>query len=556
MFISINKKILISIFAFLFFISAIFFVIFFNVYARQLQEGQNQNYSRNQYIVDLLFDNIALRKELSNLIERYPYIEKNSKLKYLSIGLNLTQEELSNEQRLNAEMKKNYNNNYTTFIAGVKILGFSFFIIILLIFLLIFLLNYWVIVPMERLTNISQKVSQGIFSSRLQNDSKKIKDEFDVLSTVFNQMLENIETNIKKIKTREQFLQHLIDAVPEAIRVIDNEHNIVMANLALHRLFKLKKSCLSEKCYNLYGYQNESCPQSKYKCPFKEIIELGHSHLNTIHEVNGTPLYVSSAKLQSELDEKKSYVVEAIHDLSADVQYSHQQKVSSLAFLSTSVAHEMKNNLGAIRMIFEELLGDENHKISPEEQKKYMQLAYNQLVETIKTPERLLRLSQFSQADTSQINVSSAIEDMLLMVDYDAKRRGVNIEKNLDKNAVIYDNEADFKMIILNLTQNAIKAMPDGGVLTVTANKQKNKVLIKISDTGIGISEEQIKHIFEPFYSANSSAKSSGLGLAIVKNLVDRSKGTIKVRSKLNRGTTFEIILPLPHKNRLSVANS
>ena len=167
------------------------------------------------------------------------------------------------------------------------------------------------------------------------------------------------------------------------------------------------------------------------------------------------------------------------------------------------------------------------------------------MVETVKTPERLLRLAQFAEEDHSKIEVATAIKDMLLMVDYDAKRRGIAINTDLQPQQYIYGNEADFKMIILNLTQNAVKAMSNGGSLNIHTQNIKNKAVINISDTGVGISSEQIKHIFEPFYSANKSAKSSGLGLAIVNSLVERLHGKIKVKSKVGKGTTFELMIPL-----------
>ena len=176
--------------------------------------------------------------------------------------------------------------------------------------------------------------------------------------------------------------------------------------------------------------------------------------------------------------------------------------------------------------------------------KIYLEKAYKQLVESVKTPERLLRLAQFSEDENIKIDTSAAIKDMILMVDYDAKRHGISINTDLRDELYVYGNEADFKMIILNLAQNAIKAMPDGGSLNISAQSVKNKVVINISDTGIGISQEQLKHIFEPFYSANKK-KSSGLGLAIVSSLIERFKGRIKVKSKLGRGTTFEVSNPL-----------
>ena len=545
MFISLNKKILISIIIFLVFITGIFFSIFFTFYVQRLEEGQNQIYMRNQYVVDLLFDNINLRKDLREIAEKYPHLLKSQRLQTISQGLNLTQKELSNEQQLNEELKKNYDKNREALLAGSRIIAFSMVVVILFVILLIFLLNYWVLGPVEKLTQISRDVTKGIYSSRLEIGKKKLRDEFDILSSAFNQMLESTEMNLERTKSRERFLQQLIDSIPDAIRVIDKKYNVIMVNSAFNKLLKIKNSCVGQKCYKAYGYNCEGCLQSKYLCPLKEFLSGKQDALSTIHEVYHVPLYLNAAKLQFGAGKDDFYVIEAFHDLSNDVLFSHQQKVSSLAFISTSVAHEMKNNLGAIRLIFEGIL-DNYFKDVPDdnEMKIYLEKAYKQLVESVKTPERLLRLAQYSEEENIKIDASAAIKDMILMVDYDAKRRGIAINTDLREGLYIYGNEADFKMIILNLAQNAIKAMPDGGSLNISAQNVKNKVIISISDTGIGISQEQLKHIFEPFYSANKK-KSSGLGLAIVSSLIERFKGRIKAKSKLGKGTTFEVSIPL-----------
>lgn len=545
MFISLNKKILISIIIFLVFITGTFFAIFFTFYVQRLEEGQNQIYMRNQYVVDLLFDNINLRKDLREIAEKYPHLLKSQRLQAISQGLNLTQEELSNEQRLNEELKKNYDKNREALLAGSRIIAFSMVIVVLFVILLIFLLNYWVLGPVEKLTQISRDVTKGIYSSRLETGKKKLRDEFDILSTAFNQMLESTEMNLERTKSRERFLQQLIDSIPDAIRVIDKKYNVIMVNSAFNKLLKIKNSCVGQKCYKAYGYNCEGCLQSKYLCPLKEFLNGRQEALSTIHEVFHAPLYLNAAKLQFGAEKEDYYIIEAFHDLSNDVLFSHQQKVSSLAFISTSVAHEMKNNLGAIRLIFEGIL-DNYFKDVPDDNeiKIYLEKAYKQLVESVKTPERLLRLAQFSEDENIKIDTSAAIKDMILMVDYDAKRHGISINTDLRDELYVYGNEADFKMIILNLAQNAIKAMPDGGSLNISVQSVKNKVVINISDTGIGISQEQLKHIFEPFYSANKK-KSSGLGLAIVNSLIERFKGRIKVKSKLGRGTTFEVSIPL-----------
>ena len=131
MFISLNKKILCSILVFLFVLIGLFFIIFINFYARNLQDRQNSIYMRNQYVVDLLYDNIALQKRIAEIYAQNPNISKQDNVQNISKGIDLTTKELSREQKLNAELQKNYNNNKEALKIGAQILTFSLFIVIL-----------------------------------------------------------------------------------------------------------------------------------------------------------------------------------------------------------------------------------------------------------------------------------------------------------------------------------------------------------------------------------------------------------------------------------------
>ena len=115
-----------------------------------------------------------------------------------------------------------------------------------------------------------------------------------------------------------------------------------MANKAFHNILNLKKSSVGQKCYRAYGFSCEGCLQRQYTCPIKELLQNKENmpeHFHTIHEVGKIPLYLNATHLRWGQGENNIYVVEAFHDLSNDVRFSHQQKVSSLAFLSTSIAH-------------------------------------------------------------------------------------------------------------------------------------------------------------------------------------------------------------------------
>lgn len=549
MFIGINKKIMCSLFAFVTILATIFYIIFFNLYSQKLQDNANNVYLRNQYVVSLLNDNVRLRQSLASIADTYP--EAMNDISYINNinKIDATQRELSNERQLNDELWENYNSNKETLITGAKIVAASLVVVILLVLVLFYLLDRWVITPLQKLIAISNHVSAGVFSDRLPSQKSALaQDEFDILYTTFNQMLNNIENNIEQTKIREQFLQQLIDAIPDGIRVIDQKHNVLMANRAFYNVMKLDKTCVGHKCYQAYGYNGAGCPRSRYNCPIENLGKIA-KEFHAIHEVGKRPLYVNADKLVYGSNPNDYYIVESIHDLSRDVRFSHQQKVSSLAFLSTSLAHEIKNNLGAIRMIMEGIFASDNqNSADTEEQKKYLMMAHKHLVETIQIPERLLKLAQYSEQDVGQIDVASAIKDIALMIDYDAKRKGIRITTEIENGLQFEGNESDFKMIVLNLAQNAIKAMPDGGNLHISGKSEGKNIVVDVKDTGIGISADKLKHIFEPFYSANSKEKSSGLGLAIVRSLVEKARGKITVKSKHKQGTCFAIKLPLKQK--------
>ena len=537
--------------AFMIFLIIVFLAVFINLYSQRLQENRANIYMRNQYVVSILFDNINLRRQLLTMADKYPVLFDEEHFPINSKDIDDVQQELSKEQRLNEELQRNYDNNYEAIITGAEIVCIGILLVILFIFMLLMLLNYWVITPLEKLKNISDKVSEGIFSSRLPHkDRRFFRDEFDILFAAFNQMLDNTENNIEEAKIRELFLQHLIDSLPDGIRVIDKDYNTIMANKSFYDMLHIKNNIIGKKCFQAYGFNCDGCPQSRYNCPLRYIRDEKKDHLSTIHEIGKKPVYVNAVKLRRGANADDYYIIESLHDLSRDVRFSHQQKVSSLGFLSTSIAHEMKNNLGAIRLILEGILDSEYKDIDDcDERKKYLLMAYNQLVETVKIPERLLRLAQYSENDVVSIDVGAAVKDMMLMIDYDAKRRGIVTVVDIEPNLSVIANESDFKMIILNLVQNAVKAMPDGGELRVSGEKNNRMVVINIKDTGIGINEEQLKHIFEPFYSASKQAKSYGLGLAIVNSLIEKARGSMSVKSKPGKGTRFTVRFPIDAKS-------
>lgn len=538
MFFSLNKKFFFTIFAFFLLSTGIFIIIFDNSIGKKIRSEHSNIITRNQYVIELLNENVTLRKKLNQLEQKNPAIFSDS--------LTQKQEELARERKLNEELNQNYNENYATLAESLKIISFGASLIFLSLIILWFLLRRWIITPIDKLTTLSIAVANGDFTKRLNIKSGKFTDEFDILMHTIDFMLNNINDNINQIKEKEIFLQNLIDALPDAIRVIDENYNIILSNKAYAEHIKQNYFNPAEKCYQSYHSQ-ATCPcnSSQYICPLKELKKTNQPAVKLIHSVNDRPLSVNSARISLN---GSLGIVESIRDLSDNITYSHQQKISSLGFLATSLAHEMKNSLGAINMILTCILQKYYPKNAPDtEEKKYLEMIAGQINECIKVPERLLKLSRNTAQNTTSFNAISSITDILSLLDYEIKRKGILLIKNLSNaKEKINGSETDFKMIILNLVQNAINAMPNGGTLEIKTNTNKGFFNITIKDNGCGIKKADLKHIFEPFYSTSASdeKKGTGLGLAIVKDLLLKLNGKITVTSTENIGSCFEISIP------------
>lgn len=554
MFISLNKKFIYAILLFFLFISTLFIYTFYQIYGVRFQEEQQSNLSRNQQYIELLYKNVEFRNELKNLINNNPGLSISENIKKeINAPEDKWKTALSSEKKKITEITKNYDDKYSAIKQGLKIVGIGSVLLIFAIIIMYILMQRWILAPLNKISEISSQVAQGKLNRRITNNPNHFFiDEIDILSQTFNSMLDKLENNINEIKEKENFLQSLIDGIPDGIRVIDENYNIIIANKEYYRLAG-KRKC--QKCYEASQKRLTPCPEHSFSCPLKEILTKKKEKIKVIQQFIKSPnrhLSINAAPLQYTSGREK-LIVEVIRDLSEDIKFSHQQKISSLGFLATSVAHEMKNHLGSIKIITENLLNkSERTKQIDNDQIKLIALIHNQLTECINVPERLLKLAKHSDDELKKINCAENVKDVMALLDYEAKRNGISIEMTEQEQDIsIYGYEADFKMIIVNLLLNAIKAISQNGKIQIDISKQKKETILKVSDNGHGIPEDKLHRIFEPFYSENKTQNSSGtgLGLSIVKAIVEKFKGSISVSSKYGKGSCFTIKFPqLPKK--------
>jgi signal transduction histidine kinase len=218
------------------------------------------------------------------------------------------------------------------------------------------------------------------------------------------------------------------------------------------------------------------------------------------------------------------------------------------------IAHDIKNPFNSI-LGFTELLKSQYDKITPEKRKLMIDALASSSNSVYQLLENLLQWSRSQRGilefKPENIKLKSQIGKILPLLTDTANHKSIEIESHLqDENMLIYADPQMLDTIIRNLVSNAIKFTKNGGRITISAEKTDKKILIKVTDTGIGMSPETIRKIFKIDSSSSTLGTNretgTGLGLILVKEFVTRHKGKISIESKVDKGSTFTVYFPIP----------
>ncbi len=411
----------------------------------------------------------------------------------------------------------------------------------------------FVIIPVAHLTEVSEALAAGRLDTRV---SIKGRDELAFLGERFNQMAASLQKSLDEIRYKENFLQSLVDANPDGIRVIDEDYRIVLANKTYTATYAdAPETVVGNTCYASTHKRDAPCAPTMITCPL-EHIKRASTPIKTLHEhqaADGRLIAVEiyAAPMTVEVNgSKRLMLIESIRDLEKAVQVSHEQKLSEIGELAAGVAHEIHNPLASVRIALDSLTRLPADERAKETQKIFncLSLVDREIDRCIGVTERLLKMSMFAGGETQIVSVNEAISDTLSLLSWEASETGVTIETRLNEEAPrILANESDIRIVVLNLAQNAFHAMPEGGTLRVQTERANGTVTLVFEDTGHGIPAVDLQKIFNPFFSRRADGvHGTGLGLAICKSLIERYKGSISVTSKINRGSRFTVRFPDP----------
>lgn len=281
-------------------------------------------------------------------------------------------------------------------------------------------------------------------------------------------------------------------------------------------------------------------------------------------------------KIRVKAQDEIGKLAAAFNQMTKDLRDSQErlilsEKLASLGTMAAGMAHEIKNPLVSLRT-FSQLL--ETRWEDPEFKSKFSSIVPQEIERINRIAESLLKFGKPVKPEMSRVNINSTLEEVLLLLESECKKNSIKVITNF---AALPETKGDpglLSQAFVNLILNAVQAMPGGGELSVKTDlgemirlpaktregvkhgeeiiwgegeKEVGKpipvIFVEISDTGEGISEENIKSLFDPFFSTKITG--TGMGLPITLRIIEDHEGTIKVRSKAGEGTTFIITLPL-----------
>ena len=215
----------------------------------------------------------------------------------------------------------------------------------------------------------------------------------------------------------------------------------------------------------------------------------------------------------------------------------------------SDASHELKTPLASIKLLAETILQND---MDMETVREFVGDIGNEADRLNRMSEKLLTLSRIDDHPMQEyeiICISPTADRVLRLLQNNAVTNNIQIIRDYKIDSPVFILEDDMFQILFNLVENGIKYNRPGGTLKLTLSREAQNAIINISDTGVGIPEESLAHIFERFYRVDKarsrSTGGSGLGLSIVRNLIERNNGQIRVTSKLGEGTEFTITFPI-----------
>ncbi len=338
-------------------------------------------------------------------------------------------------------------------------------------------------------------------------------------------------------------LKNIFESMSDMVYFTDNNSVIRRVNQAVvKRIGKPEEEIIGKKCYKIFHGKDshpETCPHSRtieLKKPFVEEVE--DPFLNGTFVVSNSPIFDSTDNFVGTVHISRD--VTELRTLRERV--THAERMAALGELAARVAHEIRNPLisigGFARRLEKKLTTDT---------KEYARIIVNEVSRLENILKEILGFVKSSRIMKRSIDINELMLNIIEFITPEMIDRQNIIVKELSAGPLMTNIDNDrIKEAILNIVTNASQAT-DHGTITIKSRQENHDAIIELSDTGCGIKPDDMKNIFNPFFTTKTEG--TGLGLAVTHKILEEHNGKIKVDSIWGKGTAFKIHLPLQEEN-------
>lgn len=405
-------------------------------------------------------------------------------------------------------------------------------------FVLGYILSKTITMPIVHIMHKAKAVASGDFEQTLE---VKSDDEIGNLAKTFNYMATSLKETLDGISSEKNKIETILNYMTDGVIAFNLKGEVIHANPAAIKI-------LGRNDFDMHfdGFtQNHGIDINLEEVLYLEILSSKEADI----KVGDRDVSVYFAVF-TDKSEKPQGIIAVMHDI------TEQQKLENMRkeFVA-NVSHELRTPLTSIKSYTETLLdGMLNERETVE---KFLGVINSEADRMTRLVKDLLQLSRFDnqqmQWKMKQVNIDKLVKMSVDKMEIEAKNKNQQLEcfviGSIPQITADYDR---IEQVMINLLSNAIKYTPEHGEITVYVSSIYDGIIIKISDTGIGIPEEDIPRIFERFYRVDKARSremgGTGLGLSIAREIVEAHAGTMSINSEYGKGTEVSIILPARQK--------
>lgn len=396
--------------------------------------------------------------------------------------------------------------------------------------------------PIGELTLAAQDFAAGKLDKRAHINTN---DEFSVLGYALNNLAGTLANKISEMDMEKRKLELILEQMDDAVMLLDQQGRLQTINKYALHIFGIDKdsSYLKHNLDILRSAHFETAFRESLTQNISRTIDLKikTNELNKVFRTYLTPISVAYSNVPK-------YVLCVMHDITAIMQVYDKQ----VEFVANA-SHELSTPLTSIRGFAETL---EDVADNPQLVAKFSKIIQDESLRMQRLITDLLQLARLDSMEYRQaiplstVATNGLLESICTELAPQAQAKNIKLvcDSKIDE-CNIYSNLDWLKQALVNLTENAIKYTPNGGTVTLSSRLDSTEVKFSVKDTGKGMSDAELKKIFDRFYRVDSDRNratgGTGLGLSIVRFIVQILGASINVHSELEMGTTFTISIPM-----------